>query len=152
MTRTTLDKITDREQQLLDAAAQIQTQIEALRARLGELEAERAELAIARKVILALASDEPVPATHPGLPDNPAYQHILTVLTEAETPLRCKDLCHALDTGTEPARIEGMRAKLKRLVATGLVTEDTPGMFAIPRPRTGIRLGSRTAAPGQAGY
>jgi hypothetical protein len=33
--------------------------------------------------------------------------------------------------------IEGMRAKLKRLVATGLVTEDTPGMFAIPRPRTG---------------
>ncbi|GAB7040396.1 hypothetical protein JCM9533A_42460 [Catenuloplanes niger JCM 9533] len=54
--------------------------------------------------------------THPGLPANPAYQHILTVLTETETPLRWKDLCHALDTGTEPARIEGMRTKLKRLV------------------------------------
>lgn len=50
------------------------------------------------------------------LPANPAYQHILTVLTETETPLRWKDLCHALDTGTEPARIEGMRTKLKRLV------------------------------------
>jgi hypothetical protein len=42
-----------------------------------------------------------------------------------------------LDTGTEPNRIETMRAKLKRLVATGLVTEDEPGPFAIPRPRTG---------------
>jgi F420-0:gamma-glutamyl ligase-like protein len=59
------------------------------------------------------------------------------VLTEAETPLRCKDLCHALDTGTEPARIEGMRYKLKRLAAAGLVTENVPGLFAIPRPRTG---------------
>jgi hypothetical protein len=57
-------------------------------------------------------------------------------LTEAQTPLRCKDLCHALDSGTEPSRIEAMRAKLKRLVATGLVTEQAPGLFAIPRPRT----------------
>ena len=137
MARTTLEKITDREQQLTDAATGIRTQIEQLTARLGELDAERAELAVARKVILALDPDDPPPATHPGLPDNPAYQHILAVLTEAETPLRCKDLCHALDTGTEPARIEAMRAKLKRLVATGLVTENRPGQFAIPRPRTG---------------
>jgi hypothetical protein len=98
---------------------------------------EHAEMAVARKVILALDPDEPTPPTHPGLPENPAYQHILTMLTDAESPLRCKDLCHALDTGTEPARIEGMRAKLKPLVATELVTEDTPGLFAIPRPRTG---------------
>ena len=112
MARTTLEKITDREQQLTDTAAQIHTQIEQLTARLGELDAERAELAVARKVILI-------------------------VLTEADSPLRCKDLCHALDTGTEPARLEGMPAKLKRLVATGLVTEDTPGLFAIPSPRTG---------------
>ena len=27
--------------------------------------------------------------------------------------------------------------KLKRLVATGLVAEHTPGLFAIPRPRAG---------------
>lgn len=43
----------------------------------------------------------------------------------------------SMDTGTEPSRIETMRAKLKRLVATGLVTEHEPGLFAIPRPRTG---------------
>jgi hypothetical protein len=51
--------------------------------------------------------------------------------------LRAKDLCRALDTGTAPNHIETMRAKLKRLVATGLVTEDKPGLFAVPRPRTG---------------
>jgi len=87
--------------------------------------------------VLALGEEEPVPTTHPGLPDNPAYQHILTVLTDAEAPLRCKDLCHALDTGTGHTHIEGMRSKLKRLVATGLVVEDGPGLFAIPRPRAG---------------
>ena len=137
MSRSTLERITSREQQVASAAEQIRNQISELAARLDDLDAELADLAVARKVVLALGEDEPVPTTHPGLPDNPAYQHILTVLTDADGPLRCKDLCHALDTGTEPSRIETMRAKLKRLVATGLVVENEPGLFAIPRPRTG---------------
>ena len=29
------------------------------------------------------------------------------------------------------------RAKLKRLVSTGLVTADEPGLFTLPRPRPG---------------
>jgi hypothetical protein len=137
MPRTALERITDREQSLTDAAKQVRTQISELTARLRDLEAELTDLATARKVVLALGEDEPVPTTHPGLPDNPAYQHILTVLTDAQGPLRCKDLCHALDTGTEPSRIEAMHAKLKRLVATGLVAEEAPGLFAIPRPQPG---------------
>lgn len=137
MPRTTLERITDREQQVAAACEQIRTQIQQLSARLTDLDAELADLATTRKVVLALSEDESAPATRPALPDNPAYQHILTVLTDADRPLRCKDLCHALDTGTEPARIEAMRSKLKRLVATGLVIEDEPGLFAIPRPRTG---------------
>jgi hypothetical protein len=64
----------------------------------------------------------------------PVYQHILTTLTDATTPMRAKDLCHALDLGIEHTRIEGMRSKLKRLVATGLVVEDEPGLFTLPRP------------------
>lgn len=92
-------------------------------------------MAVARKVILALGEDEPAPATRPGLPDNPVYQHVLTVLIDGEIPLSAKDLCRALDTGTTPNHIETIRAKLKRLVATRLVTEDEPGPFALPRPR-----------------
>lgn len=136
MPRTFLERITDREQQATAAREQIRTQISELTARLDDLDAELADLAVARKVLLALGEDEPKPTTHPALPDNPAYQHILTVLTDATTPLRCKDLCRALDTGTEPKHIEGMRSKLKRLLATGLITEHEPGLFAIPRPRT----------------
>lgn len=136
MPRTTLERITEREHALADTAEQVRTQISELAARFHDLEAELTDLATARKIVLALGEDEPTPITHPGLPGNPAYQHILTVLTEASTPLRCKDLCHALDTGTEPSRIEAMRAKLKRLVTTGLVTENEPGLFAIPRPHT----------------
>jgi hypothetical protein len=135
MPRTILERITSREQQVTAASEQIRTQIGELTARLADLEAELADLATARKVVLALGQDEPALATHPALPDNPAYQHILTVLTAAQSPLRCKDLCHALDTGTEPNRIEAMRAKLKRLVTTGLVVEHAPGLFAIPRPK-----------------
>ncbi|HEU5427783.1 MAG TPA: hypothetical protein VFU74_12965 [Actinocrinis sp.] len=134
---TTLEKIADRERAVAEASDHISAQIEALTGQQRELNAELHELAVARKVILALGDDEPAPATRPGLPDNPVYQHVLTVLTDAQVPLRAKDLCHALDLGDQPAKIEGMRAKLKRLVATRLVIENEPGLFTVPRPRTG---------------
>ena len=130
---TVLEKIAAREQQITETADALRTQIDALADRLRDLQAEAGDLAVARKVILALGQDDPPPA---ALPDNPVYQHILTVLTDAKTPLRARDLCRALDLGTEPNRVETMRAKLKRLVTTGLVTEDEPGLFTLPRPRT----------------
>lgn len=134
---TTLEKIAEREQAVAATAEQLHAQIAVLTEQLHELDADLHDLAVARKVILALGEDKPTPATHPGLPGNPVYQHVLTVLTDAETPLRAKDLCRALDTGTAPNHIETMRAKLKRLVATGLITEEAPGLFAVPRHRTG---------------
>ena len=133
---TTLEKIAAREQAITAAADDLNAQIQSLAEQLRDLDAEAADLATARRVVLSLGGDDPPPATHPGLPDNPVYQNVLTVLTEATTPLRCKDLCHALDLGTDASRIEGMRSKLKRLVTTGLVAEDTPGLFTVPRPRT----------------
>jgi hypothetical protein len=134
VSRTALEKIADREDAVTTAAEQVRAQIEALARRLRELEAELADLQVARKVIFALGDDEPA---GPRLPDNPVYQHILTALNDGTAPMRAKDLCHALDLGFEPTKIEGMRSKLKRLVATGLVTEDEPGLFTLPRPRSG---------------
>jgi hypothetical protein len=129
--RTALEKITDREQAVTATTEHVRAQIDTLAGQLRDLEAELADLQVARKVILALGDDEP---TGPSLPGNPVYQHILTALTDATTPMRAKDLCHALDLGIEHTRIEGMRSKLKRLVATGLVVEDEPGLFTLPRP------------------
>ena len=132
---TALEKIAAREQAIATAADDLHAQIQNLTDRLRDLDAEAADLATARKVILALGEDEP-PVTHPGLPDNPLYQHILTALAGAGTPRRARDLCRDLDLGTEPTNIESLRYKLKRLVSTGLVTEEAPGLFTMPRPRT----------------
>lgn len=128
---TALEKIAARERQIAESADALRAQIDALADQLRDLNAEASDLAVARKVILALGQDDPPPA---ALPDNPVYQHILTVLTDAKTPLRARDLCRALDLGTEPSNVEGMRSKLKRLVTTGLVAEDEPGLFTVPRP------------------
>jgi hypothetical protein len=62
---------------------------------------------------------------------NPLYQQILAVLTDAEAPMRSRDLCRILDTGFEPKTIEGMRRKLKRLVSNAIATENEPGQFAL---------------------
>lgn len=37
-------------------------------------------------------------------------------------------------TGTEPRHTEGMRAKLKRLVNRGILTEPEPGLFTLTQP------------------
>jgi hypothetical protein len=121
VSRTALEKIADREHAVTTTAEQVSAQIDTLTERLRELEAEAADLQVARKVILALGDDEPA---GPRLPDCPVYQHILTALNDDTAPMRAKDLCHALDLGFEPTKIEAIR-----LVATGLVTEDEPGLF-----------------------
>jgi hypothetical protein len=45
-----------------------------------------------------------------------------------------RDLCQTPDTGLPPKQIEGMRAKLERLVSRGILTETEPGLFTQPRP------------------
>ncbi|MFE2448934.1 hypothetical protein ACFXDF_44105, partial [Streptomyces sp. NPDC059426] len=59
MTASTLEKIAAREQAVLTAADQVRAQITQLTEQLGELEGELADLATARKVLLALDPDEP---------------------------------------------------------------------------------------------
>jgi hypothetical protein len=131
MTRPILDLLAEREQAVRTHADYLRVQLEQLTAQAAELEAELADLAVTRKVLLGLGAEHAEPPGPAALPDNPAYQHILTALADAGTPVRAKDLCHALDLGLEPKNIEGMRSKLKRLVARGLITEAEPGLFAL---------------------
>jgi hypothetical protein len=131
MTRPILDLLAEREQAVRTHADYLRVQLEQLTAQAAELEAELADLAVTRKVLLDLGAEHAEPPGPAALPDNPAYQHILTALADAGTPVRAKDLCHALDLGLEPKNIEGMRSKLKHLVARGLITEAEPGLFAL---------------------
>ncbi|MFI5897821.1 hypothetical protein ACIA5D_47840 [Actinoplanes sp. NPDC051513] len=53
----------------------------------------------------------------------------------AEQRLRAKDICRALGIGTTANDTESLRAKLKRLVARGVLTENQPALVALaPTP------------------
>ena len=126
-----LDLITAREAAATEAAHQLREQIAALAQQLAAVETELSELAITRTTLLRLTSGtEPAPAADATLA-RPAYQQILAVFTTAGTPLRAKDICHALGIGSTANDTESLRAKLKRLVARHVLLEPEPGLFAL---------------------
>ncbi|MFF2149455.1 hypothetical protein [Kitasatospora sp. NPDC058190] len=122
------------ERELIEQAGQLRSRIEDLTTRLGELDAESENLRITRKTLLAIPRPEPAEETpRPDVPDHPAYQQILAALTDAGRPMRARDLCEALDLPILPKNTEGIRSKLKRLVARGILAEPEPGLFTQPR-------------------
>jgi len=120
-----LEAITARETAAGLAADQLREQIHALSQQLTVVETELADLAITRTTLLRLAGH---PDTAPG---NPTYQQILAVFGVGGQPLRAKDICRALGVGVTANHTESLRAKLKRLVARGMLIEDRPGLFAL---------------------
>jgi hypothetical protein len=63
-----------------------------------------------------------------------ASQRVLDVFTAAGQPLRAKHVCQAVGAGTDARQVERMRARLKRLVAQGLLAEPQPGLFVTTGP------------------
>ena len=99
------------------------------------MQAEREALTITGKTVRAMAAGldlEQPPAR--VLPDGAAYRQIMGVFEHERRALRARDLCLALDLPVLPKHVEGVRAKLKRLVSLGFLDESEPGLFAQPRP------------------
>lgn len=128
--RTIWQLIAEREDTANTAAQGLRAQIATLTEQLARAETELADLAITRTTLIALT----------GGPDNtppdatavsPAYQQILAVFATTTDAMRAKDVCLALGVGTAPKDTEGLRAKLKRLVARQILTETQPGLFAL---------------------
>ena len=69
------------------------------------------------------------------------YQRIMHVLAgrerSGEGPAACRQLADALGLEPVPAKIEGVRAKAKRLAARGWLVENTPGSFSVAASRGG---------------
>ena len=130
-----LQVITARETVAGLAADQLREQISALSQQLTALETELADLATTRVTLLRLGGHPDHGQSADTRSPNPTYQQILAVLGAAEYPLRAKDICHALGIATTANHTESLRAKLKRLVARDVLTEDQPGLFA-PAPTT----------------
>jgi len=126
-----LDLIAEREAAATAAAEQLREQIANLTDELALAETELTELAITRTTLMkltgALEATAPVDATIASV----AYQKILAVFATATGGLRAEDVCLALGAGVTAKDTEGMRAKLKRLVARQILIEAEPGLFAL---------------------
>lgn len=109
-------------------ADDLRTRIGELQTRLREAETHLEHLAITRKTVTGLA--DRLPASPPDVPEHPDYPRILTVFNDTTGPLRARDVCEALDHELLPKNIEGTRAKLKRLVKLGILTEADNCNFA----------------------
>jgi hypothetical protein len=139
-----LELITTRETVAGAQAEQLRAQIAALTEQLVVVDAELADLATTRGTLLRLTGTTrgtaPTDATTDTTTDTtvarPAYQQILAVFAATGHPLRAKDICVALGTGTAAKNTESLRAKLKRLVARGVLTEPESGLFALAQPAT----------------
>ncbi|MDJ1133652.1 2-oxo acid dehydrogenase subunit E2 [Streptomyces iconiensis] len=62
------------------------------------------------------------------------YQRVMAVFTEADHPLRARQVCEAMDVAVAPNNIDNVRLKLKRLAGRGILAETEPGLFTQPRP------------------
>jgi hypothetical protein len=125
--RPLLDALDVQEDAAQTLADDLRTQIVQLQSRLREAETHLEHLAITRKTVTALA--DRIPAGPPDLPEHPDYPRILAVFNEATGPLRARDVCEALNHELLPKNIEGTRAKLKRLVKLGNLTEIDTGQL-----------------------
>jgi hypothetical protein len=67
--------------------------------------------------------------TASALPEH--YRPVYALLLEAAEPVRCQQLAAALGFEAVSAKVEGVRSKLKRLVARGWAVEQAPGLFAV---------------------
>ncbi|MGW3985129.1 hypothetical protein [Streptomyces mirabilis] len=72
---------------------------------------------------------------------SPEYQQVMRLLAERRAtggePLNCREMTALLGLEVVPAKVEGVRCKLKRLVARGWVHEPVPGRFACGESRDG---------------
>lgn len=118
-------------------ADDLRTQIDALQSQLREAELRLEHLAITRTTITGLADRIPAQTVDPAgsleLPEHPDYPRILAVFNDTHGPLRARDICQALDFELLPKHVERTRAKMKRLVAIGILTEAEPGTFSKKR-------------------
>src|SRR6266540_838624 len=102
--------------------------VEALRAELDrlaeQLAAEQAlleRLEVTRQTVVEVLAGGALPGEAAVVSDPEAGVGV---------PLRARQVCQAVGTGAEPRHREGMRIKLKRLVARGWLVEAEPGLFA----------------------
>lgn len=140
-----LERLAEREAAARGRVERLRAEIASLSAELAAVEETVSRLVVTRETVLSvLAADDdgdagvaaPPAAAEAGdaVAGSAAYRQVLDVFAGAGRPLRAKDVCQALGAGSEPRQVEGMRAKLKRLVRRRVLAEPEPGQFVMAGP------------------
>jgi hypothetical protein len=167
-----IDELQRREAAAREEAGGLRGQIAQLSERLAGVEERLSRLVIARETVDEVLSEAGVEASLAVMPDGAvasrsghlpvagglavppwradvevsalpqAYRDLLEVAEDAGRPLRAVQIAAAAGLSTDKAKVEGLRAKLKRLVERGWLAEEAgPGLFGLP-----ARNGRREAA------
>jgi hypothetical protein len=130
-----LDLITERQAVTAATITDLREQIGKLTDELRLAETELSDLATTRTTLTRLTSTNESAIPNGGTLDNTVYQQILAAFTTSDSPtMRARDVCHAIGLGTGHNDTEGIRAKLKRLVKRGVLTETGAGQFTLTAP------------------
>ncbi|WP_031487601.1 resistance protein Rx N-terminal domain-containing protein [Streptomyces bicolor] len=145
-----------REKKVREEVARLREEAERIQAALGAAERQLERLGQAREtvteVLAGAVAEGPGPvraaavmrATVPHRVEGigaealtTEYQRILAALAtpEADGGMRAKQIALTLGAPTVPARVEGVRSRLKRLAARGWATEVEPGLFTVCKER-----------------
>ena len=157
-----VDELQRREAAARAEAEELRGQIAQLTERLAQADERLSRLVIARETVEEVLSETGAEASSAVMPDGAApsrsghlpavgvlavppwragleasalpeaYRDLLEVLEDASRPLRAVQIAAAAGLSTDKAKVEGLRAKLKRLVERGWLAEDAgPGLFGL---------------------
>lgn len=132
-----LVRLDEQEREIAMRADAARARIAELTAQLEEFDQAVQEVQVTRKTLLALPDPPPPSSPTPPvtkLPDHPAYQQIMAVFADANTALRARAVCEAMDLEIRPNNVNNVRLKLKRLTERGILIETEQGLFTEPRP------------------
>ena len=155
-----IEELRRREAAARAEADRLRSRIEELSQDLGRAEGQASRLAIAREEVTRVLAEPPaadavpldggsagkpglaspigavtVPPWREGLEASAlprAYQDLLEVAADAGRPLRAAEFAVATGQGTEKAKVEGLRSKLKLLAARGWLAGVPGGLFTLP--------------------
>jgi len=158
-----IDELQRREAAARAEAEGLRGQIAQLTERLADVEERLSRLAITRETVDEVLNGSGTEASSAVMPDGAApsrsghlsavgvlavppwragleasalpeaYRDLLEVLEDAGRPLRAGQIAAAAGLRTDKAKVEGLRAKLKRLVDRGWLAEEAgPGLFGLP--------------------
>ena len=92
----------------------------------------RGESGVGQGSVAAVSELVAVPVRGAGMTEAvlpEGYRGLWLAMRGAVDGVRSKQLARELGLGTTPAKVEGVRSKLKRLAARGWAVEVTPGLF-----------------------